>query len=116
MTFSQLSTLHATAMLDAFGGDRFEVGLLWITDNGKRMTRHQWTKQQIINRLGWLRKQNARGANVNIMPLSKSFTLLDDLKDKAIDRMVAEGFRPAVVVETSPANYQAWLNHGEEIH
>jgi len=103
-------------MLDAFGCDQFEVGLLWLTEGGKRMTRHQWTRQQIINRLGWLRKQNAGGANINIMPLDKSFTLLDDLKADAIDRMVAEGFRPAVVVETSAANYQAWMRHHEPIH
>jgi hypothetical protein len=27
--------------------------------------------------------------------------------------MKAEGFEPAVVVETSPSNFQAWLNHGQ---
>jgi RepB DNA-primase from phage plasmid len=27
--------------------------------------------------------------------------------------MKAEGFEPAVVVETSPNNFQAWLNHGQ---
>jgi hypothetical protein len=27
--------------------------------------------------------------------------------------MKAEGFEPAVVVETAPNNFQAWLNHGQ---
>jgi len=27
--------------------------------------------------------------------------------------MKAEGFEPAVVVETSPHHFQAWLNHGQ---
>ena len=27
--------------------------------------------------------------------------------------MKADGFEPAVVVETSPSNFQAWLNHGQ---
>jgi hypothetical protein len=39
--------------------------------------------------------------------------MIDDLTVEAIDRMKAEGFEPAVVVETSPNNFQAWLNHGQ---
>jgi len=42
-----------------------------------------------------------------------SLSLVDDLGVDAIDRMTAEGFEPAVVVETSPSNFQAWLNHGQ---
>ncbi len=38
---------------------------------------------------------------------------MDDLTAEAIDRMKAEGFEPAVVVETSLDNFQAWLNHGQ---
>jgi hypothetical protein len=40
-------------------------------------------------------------------------SLLDDLTAETIERMKAEGFEPAVVVETSLNNFQAWLNHGE---
>jgi hypothetical protein len=29
--------------------------------------------------------------------------------------MKAEGFEPAAIVETSPRNFQAWLNHGERL-
>ena len=29
--------------------------------------------------------------------------------------MKAEGFQPAAIVETSPQNFQAWLNHGERL-
>jgi hypothetical protein len=36
-----------------------------------------------------------------------------DRKGRAISRMKAEGFEPAVIVETSPYNFQAWLNHGQ---
>ena len=42
-----------------------------------------------------------------------SLSLLDDLTAEAIERMKAEGFEPAVVVETSPNNFQVWLNHGQ---
>jgi RepB DNA-primase from phage plasmid len=40
-------------------------------------------------------------------------SLLDDLTANGIERMKADGFEPAVVVETSPNNFQAWLNHGQ---
>jgi RepB DNA-primase from phage plasmid len=40
-------------------------------------------------------------------------SLIDDLTADAIERMKADGFEPAVVVETSPNNFQAWLNHGQ---
>jgi hypothetical protein len=46
-------------------------------------------------------------------PQSKS--VLDDLSLEVIVRMKEEGFEPAVVVETSPSNFQAWLNHGQVI-
>ena len=37
---------------------------------------------------------------------------MDDLNAAALERMKSEGFQPAIVVETSPGNFQAWLNHG----
>jgi hypothetical protein len=40
-------------------------------------------------------------------------SLLDDLTAETIERMKAEGFEPAAVVETSLNNFQVWLNHGE---
>jgi hypothetical protein len=40
-------------------------------------------------------------------------SFIDDLTADAIERMRADGFEPAVVVETSPNNFQAWLNHGQ---
>lgn len=39
-------------------------------------------------------------------------SLIDDLSRGAIRRMRKSGFQPALVVETSPGNFQAWLNHG----
>jgi RepB DNA-primase from phage plasmid len=46
-------------------------------------------------------------------PQAFALSLIDDLSSEAIERMKAEGFEPAIVVETSPNNFQAWLNHGQ---
>ena len=43
-------------------------------------------------------------------------SLVDDLSKSAIDRMRTEGSsQPAAIIETSPRNFQAWLNHGERL-
>ena len=39
-------------------------------------------------------------------------SLIDDLKLDGIKALKATGFNPALVVQTSPRNFQAWLNHG----
>jgi hypothetical protein len=44
-----------------------------------------------------------------------NLTLIDDLKAEAVVRMREERFPPAVVVQTSPANYQAWVKHAERL-
>jgi hypothetical protein len=62
----------------------------------------------------WLRHENGKGAHIYIRPAgTHSLSLIDDLSAEVIERMKAEGFEPAVVVETSPNNFQAWLNHGQ---
>lgn len=49
----------------------------------------------------------------HIKPLEKTdahyYTFLDDLKKENIDKMKLDGLVPAIVVETSPNNYQAWI-------
>jgi hypothetical protein len=41
--------------------------------------------------------------------------MVDDLTKDAVSSMKQKGFNPAVIVETSPGNYQAWLKHPERL-
>jgi len=69
---------------------------------------------EIEEAIKWLRHENGKGAHIYIRPAgTHSLSLIDDLTADAIERMKTEGFEPAVVVETSPNNFQAWLNHGQ---
>jgi DNA primase RepB-like protein len=69
---------------------------------------------EIEEAIKWFRHENGKGAHIYIRPAgTHSLSLIDDLTADAIERMKAEGFEPAVVVETSPNNFQAWLNHGQ---
>ena len=53
-----------------------------------------------------------RGAQIFVRPHGTHvLSLVDDLSAETIQRMTYAGFQPAAVVETSPGNFQVWLNH-----
>ncbi len=97
--------------LRAMGCERFDLGLR--RDAGEMILREGQGAFEVEATIKWLRHENAKGAHIYIRPGGiHGLSLIDDLTVEAIDRMKAEGFEPAVVVETSPNNFQAWLNHG----
>ena len=69
--------------------------------------------RSIGNALSWLRRENAYGAHIYIRPSgAHAPSLIDDLSADSLKRMKEAGFETAVTVETSPGNFQTWLNHG----
>jgi RepB DNA-primase from phage plasmid len=98
--------------LRAMGCERFDVGIK--RDGGEMILREGQGAIEIEKTIKWLRHENAKGAHIYIRPTGvHGLSLLDDLSPEPIERMKAEGFEPAVVVETSTNNFQAWLNHGQ---
>jgi hypothetical protein len=97
--------------LRAMGCERFDLGIR--RDEGEMILREGQGAMEIEEAVKWLRHENAKGAHIYVRPAGlHMLSLIDDLSAEAIERMKAEGFKPAVVVETSPDNFQAWLNHG----
>jgi len=71
-----------------------------------------WSAQEIEKNLGWLKRQNSKGEDIYIKPKpSKNgrFVLVDDVEMDDIEQMKKDGFEPALIVETSPNNHQAWI-------
>jgi hypothetical protein len=100
--------------LTAMGADLFEIGALQRSDGDKSqfMLLRTWDQKRIIESLPWLRYQNWHESHIYVRPKGESsLTLIDDLNLSAIVRLRRQGFRPAVVVQTSPGNYQAWIKH-----
>jgi hypothetical protein len=98
--------------LRAMGCERFELGIR--RDAGEMILREGQGAIEIEGTIKWLRHENAKGAHIYVRPAGlHALSLIDDLSAEAIELMKAEGFEPAVVVETSPNNFQAWLNHGQ---
>lgn len=97
------------------GAEVFEVGLFKpeAASAGEAvMIPRTWTRETTLLSLPWLRFQNLNGRNIYIRPKGEhDLSMIDDLKPEAIRRMKSEGFQPALVVETSPGDFQAWLKH-----
>jgi hypothetical protein len=102
----------------AMGGELFEVGLYKAdaTATEPAMIPRVWDAQMILKSVPWLRHQNRQGRNIYIRPKgAHDLSLVDDLSESRILAMKQAGFNPAVVVETSEGNYQAWLKHSERV-
>ncbi len=100
------------AQLRAMGCQRFDLGIKRAA--GEMILREGQGPIEIEEAIKWLRHENAKGAHIYIRAAgSHNLTLIDDLAIEAVERMKGEGFEPAVIVETSPNNFQAWLKHGQ---
>lgn len=96
----------------------FEVGLFKpdANDGEAVMVPRVWDRDSLARSIPWLRHQNRDGRNIYIRPKGEHhLSLIDDLTQDAIGQMKLAGFSPALVVETSPGNFQAWLKHPERL-
>ena len=102
----------------AMGCDVFEVGLFKPDAQGGApvMLPRTWDADALVRSIGWLRRENRDGRNIYVRPSGEhNLSLVDDLTKDAVAAMKLSGFTPAIVVETSPGNYQAWLKHPEQL-
>jgi len=97
--------------IQAMHVDTVEIGV--FDSASERMIPRTWTKEILLKSIAWLRFENLQGRNIYVRPAGlHSLSLLDDLKAEAVENMKREGFAPAAVIETSPDNFQAWVQHG----
>lgn len=103
--------------LSAIESPLYEVGVFFPASEkaaDSKMLLRTWDEAAVLKSVPWLRAKNAEGAAIYVRPKGEhQYSLVDDLQGDAVARMRTEGFAPAIVIETSPANFQAWLNHGE---
>jgi len=103
------TTEAVRAQLVGMGAERYDVGV-YDRANDDMLLRREWTPAQIEASIGWFRGMNAQGRDIYIRPTGSSgLYLIDDVPAATVERMRAEGYTPAVVVETSPGNLQAWV-------
>ncbi len=103
------TTEAVRAQLAGMGAERYDVGV-YDRANDDMLLRREWTPAQIEASIGWFRGMNANGRDIYIRPTGSSgLYLIDDVPAVTVERMRAEGYTPAAVVETSPGNLQAWV-------
>jgi hypothetical protein len=102
----------------AMGSEVFEIGLFKpdASESEPVMLPRVWDQNALVRSIGWLRHQNRDGRNIYVRPKGEhNLSLIDDLTLDAVAALTPSGFAPALVVETSPGNYQAWLKHSEQL-
>src|SRR5260370_34303978 len=98
---SVITRSQVRRQLTAMACDYLDIGIL--RPDGRMLLRERW-------------KTNARGAHIFVRPHGcHTLSLIDDLSAYAIAMMNESGFQPALIIETSPHSFQAWLNHGRTI-
>jgi hypothetical protein len=116
---SDRTAIAVRRQITAMGSKLFEVGL-FKPDAGPAesvMIPRVWDTDQVVKSVSWLRRQNCEGRNIYIRPRGEhDLSMVDDLTIHAVAAMKEAGYTPAVVVETSPGNYQAWLKHANRLN
>jgi hypothetical protein len=111
---SDITRSQVRKQLAAMVSDSFDIGVL--RPSGQMLLREKWSSDRIDAALTWLRRENSCGAHIFVRPSGgHALSLIDDLSANAIVEIKEDGFEPAVVVETSDHNFQAWVNHGRVI-
>lgn len=109
-----LTDRYALSHLLALRCARVELGVLDMVRD--KMQLRSVSVEDAPGVLGWLKFRNAGGANIYVRPAwPHTMTLVDDLSAESVLAMQAEGFEPSYLVETSPDNFQAWLDNGVEM-
>jgi hypothetical protein len=106
------------SQIDAMGCETFELGLFDPTAGHRSpvMLPRVWDSETLLRSIPWLRRENREGRNIFCRPKGEhNLSLVDDLSIAAVTEMKRAGFEPALVVETSPCNFQAWVNHGRPL-
>ena len=98
----------AARQLQGMSCSGYEVGIRDARQG--RMMHRQWDALQVLQSLGYLKSMNASGNDIYIRPShSEGLLLVDDIGIGTLRRMDEEGCNPAVIIQTSPQNYQAWV-------
>lgn len=98
--------------IEALGGDQFDIVLI---DKNKNEIKKTWSKAEIEKNTPWLKRMNARGHDIGIKPHGEhGLVLVVGLEAEKLEQLRKVGFNPAVTVEKSPGEYEAWVKFSDK--
>jgi hypothetical protein len=109
-----LTTNAVQNQLKAFKCSLFQACLLNFK-TGHAIYYNKLTFHNIIKLLKFFKFKNYNFYNIYIGPdpsINRALILIDDINLDTYAYMSLRGVEPAILVETSPNNYQAWVNLG----
>ncbi len=101
---------------EAVNADRYRVTCIHMFDTKKTFILDKrngetkgFTTEEIEKRTQEMQRLQSRGENIYYTPLStgKHHILIDDMNRLKLEKLISDGYKPAVVIESSPGNYQA---------
>ena len=104
----------------AVGADRYRVTCIAMETNWNKKTfildkeggvTRGFTPEELVLRIPEMLRLQRRGENIYYTPLSeeKHHVLIDDMTAESLVRLQRDGYRPAVILESSPGNFQCLL-------
>lgn len=101
--------------MNAMPADIYDIRAVWHDKNQReiRPSCRKISGGKVPDLIPFFKSENSSGFNVVGRPLDFRYIFLDDLSKDVWDEMISDGFRPCVVVESSPRNFQAFLDAGQ---
>ena len=105
---------------DAVNAERYRVTCIKMEEDGGKKTfildkkggmTRGFSPDELEAHIPEMLRFQKRGENIYYMPLSddRHHILIDDMTRDSLKKLQEDGFRPAVVLESSPGNYQCLL-------
>ena len=99
--------------VEALGSSHFDIEIREVRSG--QVIRRLWTRPQLEQSTKWLKRMNARGNDIFIRPAGDhGLVLVKDLKAENLQRMKADGFAPAAILEVGLGTYQAWVKLSDQ--
>jgi len=106
---------------NAVGADKYRVTAFWeenktcrawVLDKQPGQSSVGFTVNELITKLPLIARLDDKNRHVYYTPLSEHthHILVDDMNEDSLKALKADGYKPAVVIESSPGNFQAILN------
>ncbi len=101
----------------AVGAERYRVTSIRIFRNGRKKAfildkkdgvTNGFTQEEMTTRMREMIRMQRRGENIYYTPLSenKHHILIDDMTKEKLDQLLEDGYKPAVLIESSLENFQ----------
>ena len=101
--------------LKGMGANLYEVGIRHVE---RGMLNREWSEADIMKSLAWLKRENFKGCDIYVRPARSApsrLILVDDLSMGTLAKLQDGPDPAAVIVQTSPHNYQAWIKLDEDV-